>query len=178
MKNVIIWFKWGLWLWGCLSSEIIMYRNLWEVVEEEQAGYPGHWFMCVCVLKEKLQPDFYTLRKSLVKLGSDYKSFKILTEFEIRLHHAQEEKLCRCSFSFQTCTHYKYLKIMAHHTQQDIVKIIDTPPHVTSREDEGANQTNTVESGAVRYTAWYATKEKEKGWVHRFNVACVFFTRT
>lgn len=35
----IVWFKWGLCSWGCLTSEVIMCCNLWELTEEEQGGY-------------------------------------------------------------------------------------------------------------------------------------------
>lgn len=58
-KNVITWFKWGLCSWGCLSSEVIMYCNLWEVMEEEQAIDE-----CVCERGENCQ----ALRKCCISL--------------------------------------------------------------------------------------------------------------
>lgn len=56
-------------------------------------------------------------------LCSDYTSFKILGNFDIRLHHAQHEKLHKLTPIANMCTLLGF-KITAHQTLQNIIKII------------------------------------------------------
>ncbi len=70
---------------------------------------------------------------------SHYRIFKILTDYEIWLQHTHKEKQIFFPQILNMHT-LQDLNIVAHHTLQDIIKIImpDGAPHVISRSSWSA----------------------------------------
>lgn len=109
-------------------------------------------------------------RKKSIKLASDYRSFKILTNFEIGLHHTQGETL-QTFFSLISNMHtLKDLKMMANHTLQDIIQII-TPEgamHVISCYLMGNMETEVVQQLAVlTFCSKKKHKQKARVWMRK-----------